>query len=349
MQFSSSVSSRVKRWCFTVNNPVFAIPYHDLLCDGRVKRYVFGVERGENTGTIHLQGYLEFNDPARFTAVAKLLAAHWESAKGSAAQNYKYCCKDGLTSSNGNWDSEIKYIKHGKLSGAEFSYADLIKDLLGTERTSARLTGQYIRHRNSIDAIVSEIRELQVRHRRFVESSLSFVSSWQSTCIVHLLDQPSRRVCWVVDEVGGQGKSYLAHLLHHVYSFDLFDGVTKACDVAQRVSEVPRGFVFDVTRSSKDLFSYHTLEQLKTGFIMSGKYQGIKRMFDVVPVIVFANFEPDTSRLSADRWCIHKLSPDGQAPLHPLPREPVSPPPLPSEFQTPVVTPQQDTVRILQD
>lgn len=99
---------------------MFAIPYYDLLCNGRVKRFVFGVERGESNGTLHLQGYLEFNDATRFTTVSKLVAAHWESAKGSAAQNYKYCCKDGSTSLYGNWDSEIKYLRHGVSLGTQF-------------------------------------------------------------------------------------------------------------------------------------------------------------------------------------------------------------------------------------
>ena len=56
---------------------------------------------------------------------------------------------------------------------------------------------------------------------------------------------------------------------------------------------------------------------------MTGKYQGIRRTYLPVPVIVFANFMPDGSSLSDDRLCIHnadEASYDSKEAVHPLPR-----------------------------
>lgn len=67
------------------------------------------------------------------------------------------------------------------------------------------------------------------------------------------------------------------------------------------------GVCFDVTRLNEKHFSYNTLEQIKSGFVMSGKYKGTKRLFDPVPVVVFANFAPELNKLSADRWQIFNI------------------------------------------
>ena len=123
----------------------------------------------------------------------------------------------------------------------------------------------------------------------------------------HLFHQPLRKICWYLDEFGGVGKSYLAHLLYFLYGFELFDGITCAQDITSLISDFPRGFVFDVTRSDNHRFSYNTLEMVKTGFIMTGKYMGIRRTYTPVPVAVFANFSPEEAAFSSDRLCIHHV------------------------------------------
>ena len=82
------------RWCLTFNN------YTDddvkdisskvpLLC----KKYIIAKEVGES-GTPHLQGYVEFKTKTR----PKNLFSekiHWEKSKGNALDNSIYCSKDG--------------------------------------------------------------------------------------------------------------------------------------------------------------------------------------------------------------------------------------------------------------
>lgn len=88
--------SKSRNWCFTLNNPK-AIP--DLR-DDRIKYACFQEETGE-TGTHHIQGYLELRHPLSLTGVRNLTqncgldGAHFEPRRGTAEQARDYCRKPG--------------------------------------------------------------------------------------------------------------------------------------------------------------------------------------------------------------------------------------------------------------
>lgn len=87
--------SPAKRWCFTLNN------YNDqdlesfrsivpIFCD----KCIIGKEVGES-GTPHLQGYIEFKTKKRPKSVFGFNnTIHWEKARGTPLENLKYCSKD---------------------------------------------------------------------------------------------------------------------------------------------------------------------------------------------------------------------------------------------------------------
>ena len=82
---------RSRFWCFTINNPdpadVVEIPDYEYL--------IIGQEVGES-GTPHLQGYVEFKKRLRLQQVKKLLPrAHLETRRGTALQAADYCKKEG--------------------------------------------------------------------------------------------------------------------------------------------------------------------------------------------------------------------------------------------------------------
>lgn len=88
-----------KRWCFTLNN--YTDSCIDLLTlkSDLYSKAIIGKEVGES-GTPHLQGYIEFKTRRRPMETFKNAGdlgkrIHWEKAKGSADANYKYCSKDG--------------------------------------------------------------------------------------------------------------------------------------------------------------------------------------------------------------------------------------------------------------
>ena len=75
--------SPAKHWVFTLNN--YTKDNINTICEERsTKRYSFQEEIGES-GTPHLQGYLEFITKRRPLSVFKDLGAHWEKCKNVKA------------------------------------------------------------------------------------------------------------------------------------------------------------------------------------------------------------------------------------------------------------------------
>lgn len=65
-----------------------------LFAGGTIQYLLVGKEVGES-GTPHLQGYLQFKKRSRFAKLATDLKGHFEVAKGTLAQNQEYCRKEG--------------------------------------------------------------------------------------------------------------------------------------------------------------------------------------------------------------------------------------------------------------
>ncbi|AXH76825.1 MAG: putative viral replication protein [Cressdnaviricota sp.] len=82
------------RWCFTLNN-YSEDQYSSIVLNIKEKCRlgIIGKETGES-GTPHLQGYLEFNTKSRPASAFGIKEIHWEKAKGSKAANIEYCSKD---------------------------------------------------------------------------------------------------------------------------------------------------------------------------------------------------------------------------------------------------------------
>lgn len=86
--------SRSRAWCFTLNN--YTDADESLLQQVECDYIVFGRETGEEKEVPHLQGYIYFKNPKRLGGLKKLHSrAHWETAKGTAEQNFTYCTKQG--------------------------------------------------------------------------------------------------------------------------------------------------------------------------------------------------------------------------------------------------------------
>ena len=135
---------------------------------------------------------------------------------------------------------------------------------------------------------------------------------WQKTLVAEV-DQETddRTIIWYHDPLGSAGKTQLCKwLVHHRGAF-VFGG--KANDVSSRVVMMesdPKICICNIPRSHEQFVSYQSIEALKDGLVVTGKYEGGQKIFDSPHVIVFANFKPDMTQLSKDRWSIRELSVD---------------------------------------
>lgn len=118
-----------------------------------------------------------------------------------------------------------------------------------------------------------------------------------------------RTVHWFYDPVGGAGKTTLAkHLCLH--NKDCLYLTGKASDMKYGIFQwlqknKLKTVLIDLTRSVESFVSYQGIEEVKNGIFYNTKYESTMCLFDNPHVIILANFLPDKSALTEDRWHIH--------------------------------------------
>lgn len=137
--------------------------------------------------------------------------------------------------------------------------------------------------------------------------------AWQLEVIKAVAEKPDNRtITWYYDENGNTGKTYVTKYLCLTNDKIIVTG-GKAADSLNQIrtfiesGKYPETIILDIPRSSEGFVSYGGIEQMKNGLFYSGKYEGGMCIYPCPHVIVFANFMPDTSKMSEDRWNIITL------------------------------------------
>lgn len=134
---------------------------------------------------------------------------------------------------------------------------------------------------------------------------------WQQRlkAIIEAIPSP-RLIYWFWDPVGNTGKTTFCKYIVSRYSAIYLDGKAADCKCAV-ASFVKRKTlkiaVFDFVRSKEDYVSYEALESIKNGIFFSGKYESGMVVYSIPHVICFANFAPDVTKLSHDRWFVREI------------------------------------------
>lgn len=95
----SQSGGRTDYWCYTLNNPTeddqLRLKALHTIPANRVVYHCFQLERAPDTGTLHLQGFIAFATRVLFQTAKKRISdrAHIAIARGTPAQNTKYCTK----------------------------------------------------------------------------------------------------------------------------------------------------------------------------------------------------------------------------------------------------------------
>ena len=119
-----------------------------------------------------------------------------------------------------------------------------------------------------------------------------------------------RTVHWFWEGTGNVGKTALTKYLLVKYPHTHYFSGGKANDIAFQLIKNkwdPEICIFNFPRTSEGAVSYNAIEQLKDGLVFSSKYEGGTKIFNPPHVIIFANWLPDVTQLSADRWNIVEI------------------------------------------
>lgn len=131
---------------------------------------------------------------------------------------------------------------------------------------------------------------------------------WQWDIVNMITKIPDdRKIYWYWSKKGNTGKSTFKKYLcakHDAIPM----GSGKKSDILYCAAEYESDlYVFDFERSIEDHVSYGAIENVKDGCYMCPKYESKPVIRNSPHIIVFANFKPDMTQLSDDRWVIRNI------------------------------------------
>lgn len=305
-------------YIFVLNNytPAQELEYRSCLGKTGVKYVLFGREVGEKCGTPHLQGYMQVNHNNTKRLNEKLPCKKHILALGSWEENYKYSTKGGDYFEAGEPDKELKGAPgKGQRTDLDDVHKSIVDGLSYDEIcekhfSQAAKYSRFIREQVQARDVSAELNSLR---SEYASASLR---PWQQTVVELVKEDPNpRKIHWIWEEEGNQGKSWMTKYLAAMHKACILN-IGKKIDMAYVYSKNPSNLVvFDLSRTTapgegKEHFldgAYSLAEDLKNGMVMSYKYDSGMVLRKTCHVIFFANFPPDLTKWSADRYFITKL------------------------------------------
>lgn len=304
----------VLAYCATLNNytpedvAILRTP------NSKLRYIIVGHEVGES-GTPHLQIYFQLEKQAKLTTIKNwggpFARMHFEAARGSPVQASDYCKKEGnffelgerkenKPGARSDLDALHNAIRDGK------TYDEICEEHFEASCKYSR----FIKER--IQALATE-KELHLLREAFASASLK---PWQQA-LLDVVDAEvnPRKIHWLWESNGNVGKSWMAKYLMALRGAVLMTPGKKA-DMAYVYSKNPSKIViFDLSRTTapsegKEHFLdgvYSLAEDLKNGMITSYKYDSTNVLTTGCHVIFFANYLPDMTKWSDDRYFITHL------------------------------------------
>lgn len=135
---------------------------------------------------------------------------------------------------------------------------------------------------------------------------------WQKQVLALANTKADRRtIHWFFETEGNVGKSETVRQLIHYHKFGLIDGKKKdiMCSIIGEdgTKDIMKGYVFNFSRDKEGKVSYDSMETIKDGLIFSSKYKSSGGIIPPVHIFVFANWKPDVTKMSLDRWKIYLI------------------------------------------
>lgn len=133
---------------------------------------------------------------------------------------------------------------------------------------------------------------------------------WQKEIVDFCYTKPDdRTIHWYWDKKGCSGKTTLIKYICMTNNKATFTCASKSADILTCADEEKNVYLINFSRTQEGFAPYNALEQLKDGLISDSKLKKQTRniIMNSPHVIVFANWEPNNTALSNDRWKIINL------------------------------------------
>lgn len=265
--------------------------------------WIFQKEKAPTTEYVHYQAYFELKTKSTLDKLKDEFTqrAHLETSRGSRVQNRQYCSKEE-SRVDGPWLSD-PFPEGNDSRKSRNAFVEALKCQEDWSKIAEEFTDEAMRY--------SGARRLHAElHNRMLLAEDPFaddvISPWMKDILegieAHQGTPNTRMVTWICDLEGNAGKTRFAKYLIYKYPGQVFynTGGRKA-DVAFDYQKQPL-VVFDLPREKQEYFHYAVLEELKNGLLSSPKYESTTKIFKSPFVLVMANWAPDFTKLSADRW-----------------------------------------------
>lgn len=264
--------------------------------------YAYQKEISPETQREHLQGYVVLKQRCRLRTFVSRFPCHAEPRKGTHLQAKTYCTKEESRVA-GPWFGGMEPVNEG---GRRRDLQEFTSALLSGTTNYELLETGYGEQMAKYPRFMPMVRITKLQHEVFLELPVFEPRiNWQWALCQTLAAAPSKReVLWRWESTGNVGKSYFAMHFKPCESFIITGG--KHADI-HYAYQFEKYVFFDWARSNEGVFPYGLVEQFKNGYFLSTKYESIAKRFQIPHVIVFANFAPDVSQMSLDRWNIENI------------------------------------------
>lgn len=313
----TTMVNQAKRWTFTINNytPDEEASITALLSDATLVLHGgFGREVGAN-GTPHLQGWFVLLAPKRLATIKAwtrdingtnqlpFARAHLEVMRGTIHHNIEYCSKDG------NYDqfgAPVPAAGQGARKDIDTMLEWMDEWIVDNGRPPTKR--EIAIHQPKAMLRYRNFYELGVLRAPPVILQTGTPRQWQIDLAERLYEpcEDERSIEFYIDSDGGKGKTWFQKWFasNHDDRVQIL-GVGKKTDVAFTIDETKDVFFFNIPRTGMEYFSYQLAESLKDRLVFSSKYESVMKKLHKLPhVVVFANEEPDYTKLSQDRYTV---------------------------------------------
>lgn len=279
--------------------------------------------QGELTkeGKKHIQGFAQFTGQKRIEQIKKFFGdntLHIEKTQGTPQQASQYCkeLKNGVFKEYEEY-GEMTEKQQGKRNDL-IEIKEMLKDGMTLQQISMNTEDETIL--SNICRYNRPLKELEfnIRQERFKdEIKRQFENiKWRpfQQKIIDELENiaDNRKIKWIYDDLGNTGKSFLARYLMTKQDIYYITG-GKQNDILYGYNG-QKIIIYDLARTYADNLEhiYTTIENFKNGQYLSTKYETQQRIFAIPHIIVMANFKPDETKLSKDRWDIVEVNKEEQ-------------------------------------